>query len=1099
MLQVTAGNVFAYLDFAVVADRKLLILSCYDRSSMAVNGLCANIGLRMETTRIIEDGRIKASFQGPFDTNNYMSKVLSGKEIIYQGVSISKSVRNEYLVVSKKQWDEDLYSYFMTEFELPLLREWTTYIYTCAFQKKFIVETDVEIYGECSSLQEFSVLRSVMTNDDLKEIIQEGLESKKISIANTEQEALKFTDMDNYFERYGHTLVDNLEKLLNPLSPLKERVDELTYVSKRPFPQQAAIINGAIERLEHGNYVFLIESMGCGKTLQGMGIVEGFFVKKYLKQHPDVGIKDVYLDAKRIKYRVIVMCPPHLVEKWAESIREEIAYAKVEIIEELAQLIQLRKKGKTPEGKEFYILSKDSGKLSYSYRPIPYQMKNKKIAVPVCKECETLLAAEIDSACKCGCKERKIEKINNKAYGLICPECGELLLPAEGKIQDDGGYKILQPEDFAVQNTANHSCRCCGTILWAPTCRLLDTRILFHKPKEKNRKWKKISHFTNRAKKGRKSVWVMESREEIYKRENNITDEEVEEMDIYCPRRYSMTKYIKKYLKNFFDLAIFDEVQDYKSGGSAQGGSMHDLIKASKKQICLTGTIAGGYASDLFYTLYRLDSARMKEKGYVYGSAGEKMFVEKYGTIETIYDVEDKGEYHMMSRGKVITPVRCLPGISVLIFTEFLLDTALFLDISDLSRFLPHFYENVIMVPLEEEIQREYQRVRERIKCYMREEEKGKLLLGSFLQFSLSYTDMPYKRPTILSPANGDEVVEPADLSYLIEDGKLLQKEKALIELIDKEKMQNRNCFIYCEFTGDGEETISYRLKHVLEKNCGFSMNEVTVLESASPAAVKREEWMHRKASQGTKVFITNAKCVSTGLDFAFTYHGKAYNYPTIIFYQTGYDMIKTWQASRRSYRLNQTVECRVFYLVSEYTIQPDVVELIATKEVATSAIQGQFSMEGLATMAHGVDSRVILAQSMAEKSEQKERGLKKMMETINERNNQGKEIAEYEEMLIFSELTGLSEVPNYEEMLNEDEYIAVDDVLKLLYMGDMEEDIIDVKSNILPLDVMAENVMLEEKDAVEMQRETEKKEFVKKDQKEEVGIELASLLDLIF
>ena len=47
--------------------------------------------------------------------------------------------------------------------------------------------------------------------------------------------------------------------------------------------------------------------------------------------------------------------------------------------------------------------------------------------------------------------------------------------------------------------------------------------------------------------------------------------------------------------------------------------------------------------------------------------------------------------------------------------------------------------------------------------------------------------------------------------------------------------------------------------------------------------------------------------------------------------------------------------------------------------------------------MAKGVDARVILAQSVAEKSEQKEHGLKQMMATISERNNQGKGEINYE------------------------------------------------------------------------------------------------------
>lgn len=1034
MIQATAGNVFAYLEYAVVADRRLLLLSCYDRSSMAVNGLCANVGLQSETTRIIQDGVILASFQGPFITNNYLSKINVGKEIVYQGICISELVKKEFLFIKIEQWQQDFYAYFMSQFEYPLLMEWIPHLVREALSRELITRAKTEILGAGSQFEHYHIFHSMMTNDDLEDIIRCGLEKRDIRIAKEEQEPLEFTDMDNYFEKYGHTLVDNLEKILKPLSPMKEIVDELTFITRRPFPQQSAIINGAIKRLEHGNYVFLIESMGAGKTLQGMGIVDSWFVSRYRKQHPEVTVKEIYQDGTLVKYRTIIMCPAHLVQKWAESIRVEIPYARVEVIEDFSQLVALRKRGKNPAGKEYYIISKDSGKLSYTYMPVPYQIKKKIPGYPVCKNCETILMDKSGTDCKCGCKEKKIHYWKHSCYGLICPECGELLLPAVGSIfNEDGNIKTFFPEDFAVQTSANRFCRCCGTILWAPTCKLIDDRILFHKPKKRKKKWKKISHYTNRAKKARKSVWVMDFREELYKQQNQITDEEIEEMNVTGPRRYSMTRYIKKYMKNYFDLAVFDEVQEYKAGESAQGLSMHDLILASKKQICLTGTIAGGYASDLFYTLYRLDPARMKEKGYEYGSSGERKFVEKYGTLETTYAVPEQGQYHATSRGRVITPTRCLPGISILIFTDFLLDTALFLDLADLSKYLPELYEKVVFVPLEPEIRNEYSQVRNVMKEYMRKEEKGKLLLGSFLQFSLSYTDLPFKRPPILAPATGEIVVEPADLSYLVEDGRLLLKEQSLVNQVRQEMSEKRNVFIYCEYTGDGDEVISYRLKKVLENNCNLRSNEVTVLESSSPQAAKREEWMHQKAAQGTKIFITNAKCVATGLDFAFTYQGKDYNYPTIMFYQTGYDMIKIWQASHRHYRLNQTKECRTFFFVSEYTIQPDVVEMIATKEVATSSIQGQFSMEGLATMARGVDARVILAQSMADKSEQKERGLRKMMDVLNERNNKGKGDISYIKMPIFSELTGITEIPDYEDIFSEFEYVTGQDIMALL------------------------------------------------------------------
>jgi len=1039
MLQVSAGNVFAYLDYAVIVDRNLLLLSVFHRSSMAVAGLCANVGLENESTRIIEHGDVKESFSRSMETENYHTKVQAGRETISHGVCISRLINTEYIFIQKETWQEELYSYLMNQFELPLLREWVPYLTEEAYRKKLLIEAEIKIIGSTQIFQKFRILQSTMTNDDLKEMVRQGLATKTIRIAQSEQQSLDFANMDDYFQRYGHTLVDNLEKLLRPLSPMKEIVSELAFVNKRLYPQQAAIVNGAMECLNYKNYAFLVESMGSGKTFQGMGIVDGWFNKKYLKQHPKLTTKDLYLDGNLVKYRTIIMCPSHLVEKWEKAIRDEVPYARVSIINDLQLLILLRRRGKECLGKEYYILSKDSGKLSYSYAPVPYQLKYRNPKIPVCENCGNEYPLDLSKPCKCGGRKWKLEEELDMAYGLICPECGELLLPVDGKHaknEDTGEVRIMQPEDFSSQTTANHFCRCCGAMMWTPSSRPVDDRIMFQKPKPKAKKWKKISHFTNRAKKARKSVWVMDSREEIYRKQNKVTKEEIEEMEPYGPRRFAPTRYIKKYMKNFFNLAIFDEVQEYKSGGSAQGFSMHDLIKASKKQLALTGTIAGGYASDLFYTLFRLDPARMIAKGYNYGNAGERKFVEKYGTLETIYEVAESGEYHSMSRGKVITPTRCLPGISVLIFTEFLLDTALFLDLSDLSRFLPKLYENVVFVPLEEEIRQEYSLVRKSLKEYMKKEKKGSLLMGSFLQFSLSYSDMPYRREPIVSPENGEVVVESADLSYLVSEGKLLNKEWELINIVQEELREGRNCFIYCEFTGEGEEGISYRLKEVLEQHCGLSPIEVIVLESSYPAAIKREEWIHQKAAEGMKVCITNAKCVATGLDFAFEYHSRFYNYPTIIFYQIGYDMIKIWQASHRHYRLNQPEECRTYYIMSEYTIQPDAVELVATKEVATSSIQGQFSSEGLSAMARGVDPRVILAQSVAEKSDKKERGLRKMMDVLNDRNNKSERTLEYEKMPTFAELTGLSEVPALDDPLSQFERVTGKSILDLLGLG---------------------------------------------------------------
>lgn len=442
---------------------------------------------------------------------------------------------------------------------------------------------------------------------------------------------------------------------------------------------------------------------------------------------------------------------------------------------------------------------------------------------------------------------------------------------------------------------------------------------------------------------------------------------------------------------------------------------MHDIVKASKWQLALTGTIAAGYANNLFYLLYRLDPALMVRKGFEYGTTGERKFSELYGTIETEYEVDDgDGEYHSTSRGRMIGSPKCRPGISPLIYSEYLMEGAVFLCLSDMSEYLPELKEDVIFVPLEDEIAGEYRFVRKTIEKRMMQK-NGRTLLGSYLQFSLSYSDKPYGRTPILCPLTGEVIAEPADLSYLIQDGKILNKERKLVELVSQELSENRNVFIYCNYTGAGEANIIHRLKDVLENNCMAAREKIAVLESSYPSAEKREEWVHKKAKEGIRVFLTNPRCVKTGLDFRFDYEGIPFNYPTVIFYQMDHDLFTIWQAAKRHYRLNQNEECRTYYLVSEMTIQPAAVSLVASKQVATLAIQGKFSSEGLCSMAQGVDARIKLAQAVAEKSETQERGLKGMFDVLNASNNKKGSGREYEPMLTFYELTGINCNDEYE------------------------------------------------------------------------------------
>lgn len=1014
-MRISANGAFAYVDYVIAIEkgqgrREALVYSCFDRSEIALRSFTANISLNNAALYMEEaEGKNEILMFPRMDADSYHTKMVRGKEPLNHAVSVSKHINEKYLVTTVETRDRDIYNYLMTNFDLPLLVEWVPY-FLSAGRECIRPMTPVFFGNPPEWARDLKVYEVCLEEAGLQEMVSNGLAGGMIRIAESKQEPLSFDNMDDYFMKYGSSLIKNLEKKLNPLVELKETVDEIAFLEKRFFPQQAAIVNGLMECMKHSSYAFLNEDMGCGKTLQGMGVLEGFF-NRMMVERSGRTIKDVYSDQDAVKYRNIIMCPSHLVEKWAEAIRADIPYAKVTIIRSIKELCRLRKRGKERTAKEFYVMSKETGKLSYTYEPLPTQVKSRRAMARFCRRCGAPRPMTLPKQCACGGTEWELRDCGFTACGMVCPECGLLLYPSDAEMLYPSADKPpLQPSDFATQTRANRICRNCGTPLWQPACEPVNRTLTFQPVKVQRKKWVKMTHWANKAKKNKKTVWVHERWKESYIAENDIDEEEVVYPKVTGVRKFAPSRYIRKYLKGYFDFAIFDEAHEYKGGGSAQGLAMHDLVSASRWQLALTGTIAGGYASHFFYLLYRLDPAKMKRLGYTYGSEGEKKFVGQYGTIATEYEVsqENEGSYNSMSRGRQLGSPKCRPGISLRIFTDFLLDKAVFLNLTDMSSYLPPLIETIEYVPLEDEIFSSYNMVRAALKKAMMEQSLGKSILGTFLQFSLSYTDKPYGRADILSPVDGSLVAQVPDLSHLVEGGRLLNKEKRLCELIRQEIAEDRNVFVYCEYTGDGEANVTKRLRKVIRENCGLRAKEVEILESSHPSAEEREMWMHEMASKGVRVFITNPKCVKTGLDFLFYHREVMYNFPTIIFYQYSYDLFTMWQASRRHYRLNQVLECRTFYLLSDRTIQMDALEMVASKQVATSAIQGHFSSEGLCAMAQGVDPRIKLAQAAAEKSPEQIKGLKSMFDVLNQWHAGSKEKAEHRQMMTFFELTGI-------------------------------------------------------------------------------------------
>jgi len=395
-------------------------------------------------------------------------------------------------------------------------------------------------------------------------------------------------------------------------------------------------------------------------------------------------------------------------------------------------------------------------------------------------------------------------------------------------------------------------------------------------------------------------------------------------------KRFAPAEFIKRYLKGFFDLVILDEVHDYKAGSSLQGLAMGALLSAARKSLCLTGTLNGGYADDLFHLLFRLEPEEVKRAGFSHNEVTK--WLETYGTLERIVKLDDEDNYYGRGRKKS-QMTRKRPGVSPVVIGEYLLDKSCFVRLSDVIEGLPPYEENVVTVPLHEGEQGTHYKKLENslkgaIKAY------GTRSLSAMLQALLSYPD---------SCALYHECIEIKDKTGLRADTltaprlalapvELLPKEIELVNLVRKEKSVSRKVLCYMTFTGTRD--IRPRLQKILEE-AGFRVKSL----DASVEPKKREAWI-AKNTRDADVLLVNPELVKTGLDL--------YEFPTVVFYQVGYNVFTLRQAARRSWRIGQTRPVRVFFFCYGKTMQETALTLVAKKLETALMVEGDLP-EGLA------------------------------------------------------------------------------------------------------------------------------------------------------
>lgn len=106
---------------------------------------------------------------------------------------------------------------------------------------------------------------------------------------------------------------------------------------------------------------------------------------------------------------------------------------------------------------------------------------------------------------------------------------------------------------------------------------------------------------------------------------------------------------------------------------------------------------------------------------------------------------------------------------------------------------------------------------------------------------------------------------------------------------------------------------------------------------------------------------IAHPKLVETGLD--------PLDFPTIIFYESGYSLHTLRQASRRSWRIGQRRPVRVLFMCYDGTMQTSCLRLMGKKLMVALAMEGRFAGEGLQTIDEDDDMLSAMARELVEKN----------------------------------------------------------------------------------------------------------------------------------
>lgn len=868
-----------------------------------------------EYTGIYETIYLNSSFTKIEETNGKVTHVFamprSAIESEYKNmmeINIKQGLDNipSKIIMTKGDLSEEV-GYFLADvFGLPKTKDWLMK-YKDLLPNNKIEEIEIETTDIAGDLKEYkAVMINSLTEQEMLSYIelaikQSILKTKEKNNIETRAKFEKNWTTEQYLKVNAEVLLAKINEYTKPLYDGKHFSKYIAETKRVAVPAQAKAvmaINAVLKKLKG---VFLVGAMGTGKT--------------------QISLTTAYDRARKREksgatdgYRVLIVAPANVLPKWSsseipnilgrtceisaydlaniENYRYSVNRERVRLwrkynlatnvvtilnnTEDALQYVKLIKSGwRIPKGKiHFVLISTDRMKFSAS---------------------GFVLGA----------------KWNPHRFEWISPDTGKpLQAPKLKKEENDLETEVIARWDDVVEIPAI-----------PPTKEMIDQARKEKKltpqglPIGYVKKWKEnVRSFQNSYKGKTNRILARPALKRFG--ETHMRD------------RWMIAQIFQKSLPYHFHLGIFDEVHQTKARGSGRGLAFHKILKACRKSVFLTGTLTNGQSSSIQAVLWRAFPQELIEDGFNYNTSAEK-WAERYGVLEEIRILnEDDTEVGVTTnrrKDKVILKEKA--GISPELIAKYLLDKAVFLELSDLNVPLVELEEKPIIVELDDEHLHEYKKFHNSLYTLAQQLQKeiGSSVWSRFNPTTINYADQPSLDITI-EFKDKDGVNLGRIKATKFQKEYLTAKERKLIEIVKERLKQNRGVMIYTRYT-QGYKT-NERLQWVL-KQAGI---EAKILGNhVSPE--KRFEWIDEEVRKGTKVIITNQRLVEVGLDLL--------AFPTIIFYQLDDDINTVRQAAKRAHRLGQHRRCEVLYLVANETQQMAQFQRLMSRRVSALLVEG--------------------------------------------------------------------------------------------------------------------------------------------------------------